>query len=68
MGFDFPENYTDNPEALLKKTRSRLRKISEVDSEDSQIRRSLTPAFEAMANQSLCEFSALTTANIRIGP
>jgi hypothetical protein len=68
MSFDFLENYTDNPEALLKKTRARLRKISEVDSEDNQIRRGLTPAFEAMANKSLREFSAPTTANIHIGP
>jgi hypothetical protein len=27
MGFDFPENYTDNPEAILKKTRAKLKKV-----------------------------------------
>jgi hypothetical protein len=36
--------------------------------EDSQIRRSLTPEFEAIANKSLREFSAPTTANIRTRP
>jgi hypothetical protein len=36
--------------------------------EDNQIRHSLTPVFEVMADKTLCEFSAPTTANIRIGP
>jgi hypothetical protein len=36
--------------------------------EDNQIRRSLTPEFEAMANKSLHEFSAPITTNIRTGP
>jgi hypothetical protein len=37
-------------------------------SEEDQPRRSLTPVFEAMANKTLREFSAPTTANIRTGP
>jgi hypothetical protein len=36
--------------------------------EDNHIRRSLTPEFEAMADKTLHEFLALTTANIRTGP
>jgi hypothetical protein len=36
--------------------------------EDCQIRRSLTPEFEAMANKSFREFSAPTTTNIYTGP
>jgi hypothetical protein len=28
MGFDFQENYIDNPEAMLKKTRAKLKKVS----------------------------------------
>jgi hypothetical protein len=36
--------------------------------EEDQPRRSLTPVFEAMANKTLREFSAPTTANIRTGP
>jgi len=37
-------------------------------SEDNNLRRSLTPVFEAMANKTLYEFSVSTTANIRTGP
>ena len=68
MDFDFPDNYTGNPEAILKKTRARPKKVSKVDRGDSQIRRSITPKFEAMANKSLRDFSASTTDNIRTEP
>jgi hypothetical protein len=63
--FDLPKNYLDDPEVLLRNTRAELKKVLAVVLEDSQIRRSLTPEFEAMANKSLHEFSALATANIR---
>jgi hypothetical protein len=33
-------------------------------SEDTQVKRSLTPVFEVMAGKTLREFSAPTTANI----
>jgi len=36
IGFDLLENYTDNLEALLKKTRARLKKVLAVDSENIQ--------------------------------
>jgi hypothetical protein len=49
MGFDFPENYTNNLEAILKKTRVKLKKVSVENSEVSQAKRNLAPAFEAMA-------------------
>jgi hypothetical protein len=62
------ENFVDDPEALLKKTRTKLKKVLALELEDHRIRRSLTPEFGAMAQKSLCEFSALTTANIRTGP
>jgi hypothetical protein len=62
------KNYLDDLEVLLRSTRAKLKKVLVVVLEDSQIRRSLTPKFEAMANKSLREFSALTTANIRTGP
>jgi hypothetical protein len=39
-----------------------------LESKGSHIRRSLTPEFEALANKGLREFSAWSTANIRIGP
>ena len=67
-GFDLPTNYVNNPEALLKRTRAKLKKVSALESKDNQIRRNLTPEFEAMADKTLREFSAPTTANIRTRP
>jgi len=46
-GFDLLTNYIDDPEALLKRTKSKLKKVLALESEDNQIRRSLTPEFEA---------------------
>jgi hypothetical protein len=68
MGFDFPENYIDNPKSILKKTRAKLMKVSIENSEVRQAKRNLAPKFEAMANKTLHEFSALTTENIRTRP
>jgi hypothetical protein len=68
IGFDLPTNFIDDPEALLKRTRAKLKKVLVPQSKDNRIRRSLTPEFEAMANKTLREFSASTTANICIGP
>ena len=45
--FDLPINYVDDPEALLKRTKAKLKKVLALESEDNQIRRSLTPEFEA---------------------
>ena len=67
IGFDLPTNNVDDPEALLKRTKAKLNKFLALESEDNQIRQSLTPKFEAMANKTLREFSAPTTANIRTG-
>ena len=67
-GFDLSTNYVEDPEALIRRTRAKLKKILALKSEDNHIRRSLTPEFEAMANRTLHEFSAPTTANIRTGP
>ena len=66
--FDLPTNYIEDPEALMRRTKAKLKKVSALESEDNQIRRSLTPKFEAMANKTLCEFSTPTTANIYTGP
>jgi hypothetical protein len=46
---NLPENFVDDPEALLKKTRAKLKKVLALKLEDHRIRRSLTPEFEAMA-------------------
>jgi hypothetical protein len=52
----------------LKKTRAKLKKVSIENSEVSQAKRNLASEFEAMANKTLREFSALTTENIRTRP
>ena len=64
-GFDLPTNYVEDLEALIRRTRAKLKKVSALESKDNQIRRSLTPEFEAMADKTLHEFSSPTTANIR---
>ena len=66
--FDLPTNYIEDPKALIRRTRAKLKKVLALKLEDNHIRRSLTPEFEAMANRTLCEFSVPTTANIRNGP
>ena len=43
IGFDFLTNYVDDPEALLKRTKAKLKKVSTLESKDNQIRQSLTP-------------------------
>jgi hypothetical protein len=67
IGFNLPTNFIHDPEALLKRTKAKLKRVSALESEDNRIRQSLTPKFEAMAYNSLREFSAPTTANIRTG-
>jgi hypothetical protein len=67
-GFDLPINYVDDPKALLKRIKAKLKKVLALVSKDNRIRRSLTPKFEAMADKTLCEFSTPTTANIRTEP
>jgi hypothetical protein len=68
IGFNLPTNYVEDPEALIRRTRAILKKVSASESKDNQIRWSLTPEFEAMADKTLCEFSTPTTANIRTRP
>ena len=67
-GFDLLTNYVEDPEALIRRTRAKLKKVSALKSEDNHIRWSLTPEFQAMANRTLHEFSTPTTANIRTRP
>jgi hypothetical protein len=72
--FDLLDSFIDNPEALFRRTRAKLKKVqasssiqSEVPSKEEDHQRvihNLTPAFEAMVNMSLREFSAPTTDNI----
>ena len=67
-GFDLSTNYIEDLEALIRRTRAKLKKVPALKSEDNHIRWSLTLEFEAMANMTLREFSAPTTANIRTRP
>ena len=67
-GFDLPTNYVDDPEALLRRTKAKLKKVLALESKDNQIRRNLTPKFEAMSDKTLHEFFAPTTANICTRP
>jgi hypothetical protein len=68
IGFNLLTNYVEDPEALIRRTKAKLKKVSTLESEDNQIRRSLTPEFEAMADNTLREFSAPTTTNICTRP
>ena len=67
-GFDLLINYVDDPEALLKRTKAKLNKFLALESEDNQIRQSLTLESKAMADKTLREFTALTRANICTRP
>jgi hypothetical protein len=67
IGFNLPMNFIDDSEALLNRTKAKLKRVSALELENNRIRQSLTPEFEAMANKSLRKFSAPTTANICIG-
>ena len=62
------DNYIDDSEALLKRTKAKLKKVSALESEDNLIWRSLAPEFECMADKTLREFSVPTIDNIRTGP
>jgi hypothetical protein len=63
-GFDLLTNYVKDPEALIRRTRAKLKKVLALKLEENQIRWSLTPVFETMANKTLREFSTPTTTNI----
>jgi hypothetical protein len=67
IGFNLPMNFIDDSEALLNRTKAKLKRVSALESENNRIRRSLTPEFEAMANKSLRKYSAPTTTNVCIG-
>ena len=74
---DLPDNFVDDPKAIIRKTRAKLKKVrlstlqrkapSNLEDHRSFIR-NLTSEFEAMANKSIHKFSAPTTDNIRTRP
>ena len=68
IGFNLSTNYVEDPKALIRRTRAKLKKVLASELEDNQTRQSLTPEFEAMADKTLHKFSGPTTINIRTGP
>jgi len=75
--FDLLDNFVDNPETLIRKTKARLRRNQSISStsqlanppvSEDQPTQSLTPEIDAMADKSLREFSAPTIANIHTRP
>jgi len=76
--FDLPDNFIDNLETLIRKTKAKLRRnqltssssqlTNPPESEDQPIIQSLTLELDVMADKSLLEFSAPTMANIRTRP
>jgi len=65
-------NFVDNPEALFKKTKAKLKKrsltLQQEASSNQEDHRNLSSEFGAMANKSIREFSAPTMDNIHTGP
>ena len=68
ISFNLLTNYIEDPKALIRRTRAKLKKVLASELEDNQTRQSLTPEFEAMADKTLRKFSGPTTINIRTGP
>jgi len=75
--FDLLDNFVDNPETLIRKTKARLRTNQSTSSTsqlanppklEDQPTQSLTPKIDTMADKSLHEFLAPTTANIHTRP
>jgi len=72
-----PKNYVDDPEAIIRKTRAKLKKVSSSTlqhkaSSNQEDGRSfiwnLSSEFEVVANKSIREFLAPTTDNIHTRP
>ena len=72
--FDLSNNFVDNLETLILKTKARLRRyqstsqLANPPKSEDQPTQSLTPGIDIMADKSLRLFSAPTTANIHTRP
>jgi len=75
--FDLPDNFIDNLETLIRKTKAKLRRNQSTSSTsqlanppkiEDQPTQSLTPEIDVMADKSLHEFSAPIATNIHTGP
>ena len=65
-GFDLPNNYTDNPEALLRKGRSRTASSSATPLAVEPV--TPVPSATTEMAKSLHDYSTLAVANVPIGP
>ena len=66
-GFSLPENYTDNPEKLVRRTRPRVIPPLAILLAQEPIQKApFVP--EAMAEKTLREFSVPSTDNVATGP
>ena len=65
-GFNLPDNYTDNPEVLLRKNRSHTASSSATPPASEPV----TPAPSATTamTKTLCDYSTPAVANVPIGP
>jgi hypothetical protein len=65
-GFDLPNNYTDNPEALLRKNRSHTASSSATPPAVEPI--TLVPFTTTVMAMSLRDYSTPAIANLPVGP
>ena len=66
-GFSLPENYTDNPERLMRRAWPRvIPPLAILPAQEPILEAPLDP--KAMAEKTLREFSVPSTANVAIGP
>ena len=65
-GFDLPDNYTENPEVLLRKSRSRATSSSATPSASEPV--TPTPSATLLMAKSLRDYSTPTVANVSVGP
>jgi hypothetical protein len=65
-GFDLPNNYLNNPKALLRKNRSRTSSSSATPSAVELV--TFAPFATIIMAKSLCDYSIPTIANVPIGP
>ena len=65
-GFDLPNNYTDNPKALLRKNRSRT--VSSSANPPAVELATLVPSATTAMAKTLRDYSSPTVANVLVGP
>jgi hypothetical protein len=64
-GYDLPNNYIENPEALLRKKRSRAASCSATPATDKLV--TPTPSATPSIAKTLCDYSIPAIANVPVG-